>query len=254
MNWKKSIKMLVVIMTVLCTSRMVIGQAVAKEEEKMVNSLDVFELESLSSERKVAYLTFDDGPSIYTTQLLDVLKAYDIPAIFFVLGNQLKYMPNADELLQRIVDDGHFLALHTMTHDLNALYRLEKSSTQFIDEMFELRNEFKVRVGWETNLCRAPYGRKGHFKAAHYQAVAEAGLYCVDWHIDSRDWEVQTADAIYAQVVKQLEDYPNQQEIVILMHEYQRTVDALPRIIELLKAKGFTFAPYVEGKIFTGLE
>jgi peptidoglycan/xylan/chitin deacetylase (PgdA/CDA1 family) len=203
---------------------------------------------------KTAYLTFDDGPSAYTEQLLAVLNEHDVSGIFFVMGNQIKTTANADEILQRIIHQGHFIGLHTMTHDMDTLYKNENSAQTFIDEMLQLRAELHRRVGWETNLCRAPYGKKGQFTPAHHQAVADNGLYCIDWHLSSRDWEKQTAAEIVDQVTIELKQHQNDQELVVLLHEYQRTVDALPQIIALLKEHGYAFAPYVEGHIFAGLE
>ena len=204
--------------------------------------------------QKVAYITFDDGPSIYTEKLLDVLNEHEVPGIFFVLGSQFDFIPNFDVILNRIIDDGHYIALHTMTHDKNVLYRSEKSPATFTEEMFTLRDEVAQLTGHVSNLCRAPYGKKGHFKVAHYKSVEEAGLYCIDWHVDSQDWAKQNAAQIYDEVIQGLEEFEDNDEIVLLFHEYQRTVDALPDIINHLKEQGYTFKPYVEGKTFQGLE
>ena len=216
-------------------------------------SEDILELMEEQENQKVAYLTFDDGPSIYTEALLDVLNEYEVPGIFFVLGVQLDYLPNADDILNRIVDEGHYIALHTMTHNKNALYWSEKSPATFTREMLDLRGEVEERTGHITNLCRAPYGKKGHFKAAHYQSVEEAGLYCVDWHVDSKDWAKKNAGQIYDEVAQQLKRFEDADEVVLLFHEYQRTVDAMPAVIEHLISEGYTFKPYVEGKVFDGL-
>jgi peptidoglycan/xylan/chitin deacetylase (PgdA/CDA1 family) len=140
-----------------------------------------------------------------------------------------------------------------MTHDKNALYYSEKSPTTFTKEMLELKDEIKEKTGHETNLCRAPYGKKGTFKAAHYKLVEEAGLYCVDWHVDSQDWAKKNANQIYDEVVNQLENAKGTNEVVLLFHELQRTIDAMPAIIDYLTYAGYTFEPYVEGKIFEGL-
>ena len=232
----------------LCLLFNVVNYVYAVEAEENI-------LEYMMDEnRKVAYITFDDGPSIYTEKLLDVLNEHEVPGIFFVLGSQFEFMPNLDGILNRIIDEGHYIALHTMTHDKNALYWSEKSPATFTREMFDLREAVKERTGHVTNLCRAPYGKKGHFKAAHYKSVEEAGLYCVDWHVDSQDWAKKNAGQIYDEVVEQLERFKDNGEIVLLFHEYQRTVDVLPSVITLLKEQGYTFEPYVEGKIFKGLE
>jgi len=248
----KKIKILAVVALCLLLNMVNYAYAVEKEEDilEFVEELEYMRVEN----RKVAYLTFDDGPSIYTEALLDVLNEYEVPGIFFVLGNQFDFVPNFDKILKRIVDEGHYIALHTMTHDKNALYWSEKSPTTFTQEMFKLRDEIECITGHRTNLCRAPYGKKGHFKAAHYLAVEEAGLYCIDWHVDSEDWTKQNAGQIYNQVVSQLERYKDNDEIVLLFHEYQRTVDVLPSVIKLLQEEGYTFEPYVDGKIFKGLE
>lgn len=215
----------------------------------------VEEFSNLADEnQKVAYLTFDDGPSIYTEALLDVLEEHDVSGIFFVLGKQFEYISETDRLLNRMIEEGHYIGLHTMTHDKNALYFSEKSPNVFRQEMLQLKDEIQVRTGYETLLCRAPYGKRGHFKLAHHKVVEDAGLYCVDWHIDSKDWAKQHAGQIYDEVHAQLQAIGDQQEIVLLFHEYQRTVDAMPAIITLLQEEGYEIRPYVDGKVFDGLE
>ena len=249
----KKIKISLII--ALCILFNVVNYVYAVDREEHVLDYFIEELECAQDEnRKVAYMTFDDGPSIYTEKLLDVLNKYEVPGIFFVLGNHFEMIPNSDEVLNRMVDEGHYIALHTMTHDKNVLYRSEKSPTTFTEEMFALRDEVKERTGHVTNLCRAPYGKKGHFKVAHYKSVEEAGLYCIDWHVDSKDWEKKNAGQIYDEVARQLEKFKDNNEIVLLFHEYQRTVDVMPSVIELLKEQGYTFESYVDGKIFEGLE
>jgi len=226
--------------------------AVQKEEDVLEFVKELEQMETTN--QKVAYLTFDDGPSIYTDDLLDVLAQYQVPGIFFVLGKQLEYVPEADLILNRMIEEGHHIALHTMTHDKDALYYSEKSPNVFKEEMFELKEKIKEKTGHETNLCRAPFGKERHFKLAHHKVVEDAGLYCVDWHVDSKDWEKTNAGQVYDEVLRQLEQVEEQGEIVLLFHEYQRTVDVLPLVIELLKERGYGFLPYVEGKVFEGLE
>lgn len=227
------------------------GYAVNNEQE-MTEMLE----DKIGIDEKVtkkAYLTFDDGPSIYTEGLLEVLGEYNVPGIFFVLGKQFEYFPNTDEILLKILDEGHHIALHTMTHDKHALYWSEKAPSTFAEEMLELKEELKLRTGHSTNLCRAPYGKSGHFKLTHFKAIEDAGLYCIDWHIDSKDWAKLNAVEIYNEVKNQLKGYKDQSEIVLLFHEYERTIEVLPKVIELLVEYGFEFEPYVEGKKFEGL-
>jgi len=205
-------------------------------------------------EKKIAYLTFDDGPTIYTERILDILNEHEISGIFFVLGSQIKDLPRSNEILSRVKSEGHFIALHTMTHDKFVLYQSEKSPSIFTAEMLELRSELFNMLGHSTKLCRAPYGKKGHFKIAHHQAVKNAGLYCVDWHIDSRDWASSNKNEIVKEVATQLALIDDEKDLVLLFHELSRTADALPEVIRLLKEADYTFVPYVEGQVFDGLE
>ena len=221
----------------------------------MESEPDVLDFMLEKEEERIVYLTFDDGPSIYTEALLDVLAAYDVPAIFFVLGQSMNYHPEADRILNRIVEEGHFIGLHTMTHNKNTLYWESLSPQQFVDEMFELKEEVENRTGHQTNLCRAPYGKRGHFKPAHFHATQNAGLYCIDWHVDSQDWAKQNASQIYDEVLQGIQNLTlDQSEIVLLFHEYGRTATALPLILDYLIGEGYRFEPYVEGHRFEGLE
>ena len=250
----KIIKVIVVVTLYLLFNMLTYVYAFASEIDE--DALEIVEeFSNLGDDKqKVAYLTFDDGPSIYTEALLDVLEEYQASGIFFVLGKQFECIPEADRILNRMIDEGHYIGLHTMTHDKNALYFSEKSPSIFAQEMLQLKDEIKLRTGHETMLCRAPYGKRGHFKLAHHKVVEETGLYCVEWHVDSRDWAKHNAGQIYDEVNSQLQELENQSEIVLLFHEYQRTVDVMPAIITLLQEHGYEIRPYVEGKIFAGLE
>jgi len=243
----KKLEIVTLVLTVLCIIKPL--NVLGKEQ-------DVLDL-VLESEKsgKVAYITFDDGPTIYTDALLDVLKEYSVPAIFFVLGDSINYHPEAEQILDRMLNEGHFIGLHTMTHNKHALYRETLSPQRFVDEMLELREEVDALTGHLTNLCRAPYGKRGHFQPAHFYATKKAGLYCVDWHVDSQDWAKRNASQIYDEVVRNVEKLDGDaSEIVLLFHEYERTATALPLVLDYLIEAGYRFEPYVEGKVFEGLE
>lgn len=250
----KKFKMKVWAMVFLCLFHQATKPIYAMDLHQDQDVLE-FILEEESQSDKVAYITFDDGPSIYTEALLDVLNEYDVPAIFFVLGQSINYHPEAEQILNRIHDEGHFIGLHTMTHSKDALYWKEISPQNFVDEMFQLKDQVDEITGHRTNLCRAPYGKRGHFKPAHFHATQKAGLYCIDWHVDSQDWAKQNASQIYDEVVRGVQGVDSDQsEVVFLFHEYQRTVTALPLILDYLIGEGYRFEPYMEGNTFEGLE
>lgn len=202
--------------------------------------------------QKTAYLTFDDGPSANTERLLAILREHQAPAIFFILGESILNMPNPQELLQAIVDEGHYIGLHTMTHDFNTLYVGEDAPQRFIGEMLELRALIASKVdGFQTNLCRPAFGKVGTFQPGHFTAVEEAGLYCVDWNIDPQDWQQQTPEQIFNEVVSQIENNQFPDEVVILLHEHvDATLEALPWIINYLREQGYVIAPYQAGQRF----
>jgi len=198
---------------------------------------------------RYAFLTFDDGPSVYTQKILDVLNNKNAPAIFFVQGESINNRSDAREILNLILEEGHYIGLHTMSHDHDILYRGEGAPQRFVNEMFELDQLIYEMTGFSTNLCRAAYGMARNFTPEHHVAVDRAGLYCIDWNIDSRDWEQRTAYMVYQNVTNQIEglDFPD--ELVILFHEHLWTAEALPGIIDYLRLHGYTIAVYNPGDI-----
>ena len=200
---------------------------------------------------KVVYLTFDDGPSKYTIEILDLLEKLDVPAIFFVIGENLDLLSNAEDSLKQIIHRGHYIGLHSMTHDMNKLYDSSNAPQNFVNEMLEVRDKIKEMTdGFESHLCRPPYGGKTHFKSGHYKALEEAGIECIDWNVDSLDWAKPSADQIFNQVVADLKRNEYPKEVVLLFHEKKLTLEALPRVIEYYRDLGYVFMPYYEGQEF----
>lgn len=199
---------------------------------------------------KVAYLTFDDGPSKYTKEILDLLEREQVPAVFFVIGESINNIPHSGEILNEILDHGHYIGLHSMTHDLDKLYNSPDAAHNFVNEMLEVRGKVKELTGFESSLCRPPYGGRGHFTKAHYQAIKDAGLNCVDWNVDSLDWAKSSSSEIMDQVVKDLEmaHYPD--EVVLLFHEKKLTLETLPQVFNYYRELGYVFMPYCEGDEF----
>ena len=99
------------------------------------------------------YLTFDDGPSIYTNDILDILDSYNVKATFFVVG---KEGTNAEEALQRIVDEGHTLGMHSYSHKYKELY---ESMDSFTQDFARIRDYIYQATGVESVCYRFPGGR-----------------------------------------------------------------------------------------------
>ncbi|MBB3068162.1 cellulose synthase/poly-beta-1,6-N-acetylglucosamine synthase-like glycosyltransferase/spore germination protein YaaH/peptidoglycan/xylan/chitin deacetylase (PgdA/CDA1 family) [Paenibacillus baekrokdamisoli] len=187
---------------------------------------------------KQVVLTFDDGPSgQYTPQILQILKRYGIKASFFVVGENAEMHP---ELIQQLYKEGHELGNHTFTHpDVAAISlfqtRMELNATQrLIQEI----------TGHSMTFFRPPYVADAEPSTpAELLPILrgqEMGYTMVGELIDPEDWAKPPADEIVRRVMDRLP-----QGNVILLHDAggnrEQTVKALPKIIEQIKSKGYTF-------------
>ena len=201
---------------------------------------------------RYAFLTFDDGPSPYTERLLAILNERRAPAIFFVLGESINRRTDSQSLLNQILEEGHYIGLHSMSHDFATLYAGEGAPGRFVDEMFQVNQLIsEMTGGFSTNLCRAPFGMAGTFTPEHHFAVDAAGLYCIDWNIDSHDWSQRNAYMVHYNVTSQIEQLDFPDELVILFHEFSWTAEALPGIIDYLRYHGYTIIAYNPGDLLT---
>lgn len=182
----------------------------------------------------LATLTFDDGPHpTWTPQILEVLDRYDIPATFFVVGNQARRHP---DLLHRALAEGHHLAVHTVTHP-NLLTLGAAGQRREIAGSLDIVDGI---VGPGHVKCfRPPYGNRN---VTTDQIASELGLATVMWSRDGRDWASPGVDHI---VNANLDTRYDGGKAVLLLHdgglERSQTVAALPRLIETLKARGYQF-------------
>lgn len=198
------------------------------------------------SGEKIAYLTFDDGPSKNTSKILDTLKKYNIKATFFVNG---RTDSQSKQLYKRIVDEGHSIGSHIYSHDYSEIYR---SKTAFMNSFNKLQNYIKNLTGVKMDILRFPggsnntvsykYGGKGLMKELTKEMRRQGYVY-FDWNVDSTDASValQSKSNIVSSV---LNGSKGKKQVVILMHDAAgktTTPQALPEIIEGLKKQGFQF-------------
>lgn len=213
-------------------------------QELEKQGVDVSVITEDQQDKKVAYLTFDDGPSANTVKILDFLKANHIRATFFVLEKD-----GYDDLYKRIVDEGHSIAIHSSTHDYAEIYQNVNS---FMSDVESLSNHIKNLTGIETKVLRFPGGSNNTVSHRYggkdimdkiIPAVTQAGYVYYDWNVDSQDASkgVQDTQVIVNSVLNQAKYNDN---AVILMHDAAAkttTVEALPQIVEGLKEQGFVF-------------
>jgi peptidoglycan-N-acetylglucosamine deacetylase len=182
---------------------------------------------------RVVSLTFDDGPHrTYTPQVLDVLARHGVKATFFLLGSEAERHP---DLVRRIAAEGHAVANHTWDHP--DLRRLDADA--FGRQVDRTNDVLQELTGVRPTCVRPPFGRADGTVG---ERLARRGLASVVWTGDSRDFEKPGADTIVASALRGL-----QPGGVILLHDgggrREQTVQALPRIIEGIRAAGYRTAP-----------
>lgn len=192
---------------------------------------------AIPTSNKVVYLTFDDGPNKHTSEILDILDAYKIKGTFFMLGPQLAKQKDS---VDRLIAEGHYLGMHSMSHDKQKLY-LSGSTDQFISEFKEEQTLMNELFGLEPVLIRAPYGSKPYITSDFRGDIADAGFKMWDWTLDSLDWKYSNQPL---KIVREVKDHASRDMEVILLHERAQTVEALPMIIAYLKRIGYQFEVY----------
>ncbi|MED1424150.1 polysaccharide deacetylase family protein [Bacillus altitudinis] len=187
---------------------------------------------------KTVFLTFDDGPSATSNQLLNVLKAHQVKATFFMLGPQIQAHQAA---VKRLYQEGHQLGLHGMTHDINRFYQNSESPA---NEMREAQLILASVTGVYTRLVRTPYGSVPNLTYDQKVRLNQNGFIYWDWTIDSLDWRYKNSQYV-PEVLNQLQMFEKNkpwEPKVILMHDQPSTTNYLDSLITQLKARGYTFA------------
>lgn len=172
---------------------------------------------------KCVALTFDDGPSIYTDELLDILKENEVKATFFVLGRSAKIQ--GDTIL-RMVSEGHDVGNHSFDH--KDLRSLDEEGLAF--QIKETNNLISSLSDYEVKLLRPPYG------AYNEELLAKLDMPLILWSIDPEDWKDRDRDIVLARMSEA------RAGDIILAHDiYPTTVGAISELITSLKARGLKF-------------
>ncbi|WP_162463010.1 polysaccharide deacetylase family protein [Paenibacillus psychroresistens] len=183
--------------------------------------------------KKIAYLTFDDGPNQATSQILDILATYKAVGTFFMLEPNVQIFP---KIAQRMVNEGHAIGLHGVSHKVNIFYASKESVMR---EITTCRRTLKSITRMNTFLVRAPYGSNLYMKPTYLKAVNYAGYRLWDWNVDSLDWKFRDR-RLLKQIIKDVLRLEKKAiNPVILMHDYPETAKYLPKIISFLEKRGY---------------
>ena len=191
-------------------------------------------------DKKVAFLTFDDGPSKNITPLvLDILKKSDIKATFFIVGRMAK---NNGEILKRISSEGHTIGNHSYSHEYGYLYRNLKN---FLGEINDCDSILKSILGdsFLSKIFRFPGGSFGDGYSSYKAALKEHGYEYINWNVSIGDSAGNNVP-VKTLIENLKQTCSGKSHIVVLMHDLGSkitTADALPIIIEYLKSQGYEF-------------
>lgn len=221
-----------------------LSQRVSQLDTPQHNVKETSTSPSKNNSEKVAYLTFDDGPSKNTLSILKTLKDNGIHATFFVNGH-----PEYTSTYKQIVDDGNLIENHTYSHEYSTVYSSEEAFDKDVDKL----NDFLVGIGIpKPTILRFPggsnntvsnnYGGKSLMNQLTKDELKKGYQY-VDWNVSSGDAEkvTETKQNIINNVMKEAK---GNNSIVILFHDSSpktTTAQALPEIVSKLKAQGYTF-------------
>lgn len=197
-----------------------------------------------NSKEKVAYLTFDDGPSsTVTPKILDTLKKENIKATFFVLGTMVK---SNGSLLKREKAEGHYIANHGYSHVYSKVYADEKKPLEEYEKTNKLIAEALGDSTYQSNVFRFPGGSVGGYyddiKTKAKKVFKENGIAYLDWNCLTNDSAgADTKD----EIMKNLKSTcKGKNSIVVLMHDAPNkklTAETLPDVISYLRSQGYTF-------------
>lgn len=182
---------------------------------------------------KTVYLSFDDGPTAFTSTILEALDSYGMKATFFMLEPNMRKYPDQ---LTKTIEGGHVPALHGVTHDVSKIYRSEQT---VVDEMNTAQQTLIQLTGSVTHLIRTPYGSAPYMKPSYKEAVKTAGYQLWDWNVDSEDWKYRNGEYV-SNVISQMERHSSsEQPIVILLHDRKSTAEHLTKLLEYITSHGY---------------
>lgn len=175
----------------------------------------------LDVNKKYVALTFDDGPSIYTKQIIDTLKKHQVNATFFILGNKVKPYQN---LLNESLSNGNIIGNHSYNHK----WLIKLNEKELNNQINKTNEEIKLYTGFTPTLLRPTYGSINN-------KIKNLNMDIVLWTVDTMDWKYKKVSTIVSKATKNLKDGD-----IILMHDiYKTSALAVDKIIIEIKKKGF---------------
>jgi peptidoglycan/xylan/chitin deacetylase (PgdA/CDA1 family) len=188
-----------------------------------------------------AYLTFDDGPSDHTNDLLNILKEYDVKATFFLNGGTTD---EKKKIMKRIADEGHTIGIHSNSHVYTDIY---SSVEAYLEDFYETYQIIYEATGVRPTIFRFPGGSINNYNRLIYeQIIAEMtrrGFVYYDWNVAGDDTSnTATWTSIYNNITVGAKKYIGSQIIVLLHDTKSKTITVVEDVIVALRDMGFTFS------------
>ncbi len=197
-----------------------------------------------------AYLTFDDGPSARTDEILDILAEKDVKATFFVIGHE----DEADlARMRRIVEEGHTIGMHSYTHDYSKVYASVES---FLDDFYRIFKQIQEATGTTPTAFRFPGGSINGYDGGFYQEILSEmirrGFVPYDWNLSSEDAATGRILPVNTLVNNVVRNADGKVRCFILFHDNADKVtsaQAVGPVIDRLREMGFTLAAITPGTL-----
>lgn len=194
------------------------------------------------SAKKIAYLTFDDGPSENTKMILETLQKKKAVATFFLIGNEIT--AERESIVKQEIKQGNAVGVHTFCHEKNVIYC---NAECFFEDYRKTSDVIEKITGVKPKLHRFPWGSNNCYVSSYvdelHQKLSEMGVRSFDWNVSGEDsiGGVVAQETIFQNVKKDLCKFDAP---IILLHDsasMKNTVLVLERIIDYIRSEGYEF-------------
>ena len=226
MNKKRAVSYLALIFCAICILAIGTMQSADVWNDGGDKLLPIYSVEK--GDEKVCALTFDAAwDDSDTDVLIEILKKYNVPATFFMVGSWVEKYP---ESVKKFHDAGHEIMNHSDTHP----HIDQLSDTKIKEEISKCNDKIENVTGTRPILFRGPYGE---YNNAVIKEAQNQNMFVVQWDVDSLDWKNLSASEITSRVTNRVK--PG--SIMLFHNGAKNTPEALPQVIEKLQADGYTF-------------
>ena len=198
---------------------------------------------SKQSTHKIMYLTFDDGPSQHTQEVLDILKKYNAKATFFVTGEKKEY----EYLIKEEYKQGHAIGIHTFSHDYGKIY---SSPEAYFKDIEKMNDVIEKQIGHKVKILRFPGGSSNTVSRKYCDGimtqltkdVLDKGYQYYDWNASNGDGNSNLSVSTLVDTGQK--EVGEQEVVMVLMHDgagSEETVKALPSLLEYYQKQGYEF-------------